>query len=79
MSGLTQKGARGYVQPNQCFKLIIAFVTQPGVTNVIVLEKFRIGGDALQFATFWAGASREILFINVAPRSSDAGHHAETL
>ena len=46
LSGLTQKGARGYVQPNQCFKLIIAFVTHPGVTNVIVLEKFRIGGDA---------------------------------
>ena len=35
-----------YVQPNQCFKLIIAFVTHPGVTNVIVLEKFGICGGA---------------------------------
>lgn len=41
-----EKGARGYVQPNQCFKHTIAFVTHPRVTNVIVLEKFRIGGDA---------------------------------
>jgi len=35
---------RRYVQPNQCFKPIIAFVTHPGVTSVIVLEKFGICG-----------------------------------
>jgi len=35
---------RRYVQPNQCFKALIAFATHPDVTNVIVLEKFGISG-----------------------------------
>src|SRR5215469_17387764 len=38
-ASLSGRGRR-YVQPNQCFKLVFAFVTQPGVTNVVVLEKF---------------------------------------
>ena len=58
---------------------MITFFAHPGVTNVIVLEKFGICGCAQYLTTFWAGASREIPFINVALRSSDAGHHAETL
>ena len=42
VSQLISRPSRRYVQPNQCFKLIIAFVTHPRVTDVIALEKFRI-------------------------------------
>ena len=49
---LTSFWARRYVEPNQCFKLIIAFVADPRVTNVVALEKLRIGGSVQQFATF---------------------------
>ena len=52
--GCLTSPARRYVEPNQCFKLTIAFVTDPRVTNVLALEKFRIGGRVQQFATFWA-------------------------
>jgi len=48
--GCLTSPARRYVEPDQCFKLIVAFVTDPGVTNVIALEKLRI---------FWAGAPPE--------------------
>ena len=56
---------------------IVAFVTFPGVTNVVVPEEFRIFGCAQEFATVWAGAPPEIPFINMAPRRSDAGAHTE--
>ena len=36
--------ARRDVEPNQRFKLIMAFVADPCVTNIIALEKLRIGG-----------------------------------
>ena len=42
--GCLTSPARRYVEPDQCFKLIVAFVTDPGVTNVIALEKLRISG-----------------------------------
>ena len=44
--GCLTSPARRYVEPDQCFKLIVAFVTDPGVTNVIALEKLRISGRA---------------------------------
>ena len=44
--GCLTSPARRYVEPNQCFKLTIAFVTDPRVTNVLALEKFRICGRA---------------------------------
>ena len=67
------------VQPNQRLKLIIAFVTHPGVTNVVVLEKFRICRCAQYLTTFWAGARREIPFINAASGRSDPRGHKKTL
>jgi len=70
--------SRRYVQPNQCFKPIIAFVTHPGMTNVIVLEKFGICRCAQEFATFWTGAPREMRLINAARGRSDAARHVET-
>ena len=33
---------RRHVEPNQCFKSIIAFVTHPDVTHVIAAETFRV-------------------------------------
>jgi hypothetical protein len=69
--------ARRYVEPNQCFKLIIAFVAHPRVTNVIALEKFRICGRAQEFATFWAGGPPEIPFINIALGRSEVSRHIE--
>jgi hypothetical protein len=70
--------ARRYVEPNQCFKLIVAFVTYPRVTNVIALEKFRICGRAQRFATFGAGALPDKPFVNPAPRHSNMRCHANS-
>jgi hypothetical protein len=56
---------------------MITFVTHPGVTNIVVLEKFGICGCAQYLTTFWAGTPREINFINAAPGRSDPGHHIE--
>jgi len=42
---------------------MIAFVANPGVTNVIAPEKYRICGRAQWCAAFWAGAPPEIPFI----------------
>ena len=75
-ASLSECGRR-YVEPNHSFKLIIAFVTHPGVTNVVVLEKFGICGRAQYLATFWAGAPREIPFINAASGRSDPGGHTK--
>jgi len=76
---LTSFRAWRYVEPNQCFKLIIAFVADPRMTYIVALEKLRIGGRVQQFATFWAGAPPEIPFINEAPRHRDARPHSESL
>jgi hypothetical protein len=57
-----------YVDSSQRFKLIIAFLTHPRMTNVIALEEFRIGWRAQEFATFWARAAPDKPFINGALR-----------
>ena len=47
------------------------------MTNVVVLEKFGICGRAQYLATFWAGAPREIPFINAASGRGDPGGHIQ--
>jgi hypothetical protein len=76
-ASLSGRGRR-YVQPNQRLKLVVALVTHPSVTNVVVLEKFVECGRAQYLATFWAGEPPEIPFINVASRRTDAGRHIQS-